>query len=492
MIVSESKIGHIRDGIAAGELTARSVVEAAVTAAEELNESLNAFLEIDRQGALGRAAEIDSQPNKVAFPSLAGIPIALKDNICFRGLQTSCGSKILGAYHPPYNATVVERLLAAGAVVIGKTNCDEFAMGSSNENSAFGAVKNPWDTARVPGGSSGGSAAAVAAGIVPVALGSDTGGSVRQPASLCGVVGLKPTYGRNSRYGLVAFASSLDQIGIFGRNVRDVATVLGVIAGRDSHDATTADVPVPDYTAELTGNVTGSRIGFPRALFGEGLDADVRASVEAAVQTYRDLGAEIVDVELPHARYAIAVYYIIATAEASSNLARFDGVRYGFRAEEANELRSMYRRTREEGFGPEVKRRIMLGTYVLSAGYYEAYYHKAQQVRTLLKDDFRRAFETCDAIITPTAPTTAFMIGEKVDDPLAMYLNDIYTVTANLSGIPGMNVPCGLSSAGLPIGFQLLGPHWSEPALLRLGDAYEAARPFTERPRVHVSALANS
>jgi aspartyl-tRNA(Asn)/glutamyl-tRNA(Gln) amidotransferase subunit A len=490
MTTSDS-ILQIRDRIAAGQTTARSVVESAVNAAEGLNESLNAFLEIDRHGALGRAAEIDSQLDKDAIPALAGVPIALKDNICVRGLQASCGSKILGAYHPPYNATVVERLLAAGAVVIGKTNCDEFAMGSSNENSAFGTVKNPWDTARVPGGSSGGSAAAVAAGIVPVALGSDTGGSVRQPASLCGVVGLKPTYGRNSRYGLVAFASSLDQIGVFGRNVRDVATVLGVIAGRDSHDATTAEAPVPDYAAELTGEVRGSRIGFPRTLFGEGLDADVRASVEAAVQTYRDLGAEIVDVDLPHARYAIAVYYIIATAEASSNLARFDGVRYGFRAEEANELRSMYRRTREEGFGPEVKRRIMLGTYVLSAGYYEAYYHKAQQVRTLLKDDFRRAFETCDAIITPTAPTTAFMIGEKVDDPLAMYLNDIYTVTANLAGVPGMNVPCGLSSAGLPIGFQLLGPYWSEPALLRLGDAYEAARPFTERPRVHVSALAN-
>ena len=416
---------------------------------------------------------------------LAGIPIAIKDNICVRGLQTSCGSKILGDYHPPYNATVIERLLKAGAVIIGKTNCDEFAMGSSNENSAFGTVKNPWDIARVPGGSSGGSAAAVAAGIVPVALGSDTGGSVRQPASLCGVVGLKPTYGRNSRYGLVAFASSLDQIGVFGRSVRDVATVLGVIAGRDSHDATTADVPVPDYVAELNGEVKGSRIGFPRALFGEGLDPDVRASVEAAVQTYRDLGAEIVEVDLPHAKYAIAVYYIIATAEASSNLARFDGVRYGFRAEEANELRSMYRRTRDEGFGPEVKRRIMLGTYVLSAGYYEAYYHKAQQVRTLLKEDFRRAFESCDAIITPTAPTPAFMIGEKVDDPLAMYLNDIYTVTANLAGIPGMSVPCALSPTGLPIGFQLLGPYWSESVLFRLGDAYQEARPLSTRPPVY-------
>ena len=485
MPVIENSIDQIRDRIARGELTARQAVESAVSAAEKLNESLNAFLEIDRKGALLRAAEIDEKPAKDPGEVLAGIPIAIKDNLCVQGLQTSCGSKILGDYHPPYNATVIARLLTAGAVVIGKTNCDEFAMGSSNENSAYGAVKNPWDPARVPGGSSGGSAAAVAAGIVPVALGSDTGGSVRQPAALCGVVGLKPTYGRNSRYGLVAFASSLDQVGIFGRNVRDVATVLGVIAGRDPHDATTAEVPVPDYTADLSGDIKGSRLGFPRTLFGEGLDPEVRAAVEAAVQTYRDLGAEIVEIELPHAKYAIAVYYIIATAEASSNLARFDGVRYGLRAEEANELRSMYRRTRDEGFGPEVKRRIMLGTYVLSAGYYEAYYHKAQQVRTLLKQDFQRAFESCDAIITPTAPTPAFMIGEKVDDPLAMYLNDIYTVTANLAGIPGMSVPCGLSSAGLPIGFQLLGPYWSEPVLFRLGDAYEAARPFTSRPRLH-------
>ncbi len=481
MITSDSTISQLRERILRGETSARSAVESAVSAAEQLNESLNAFLEIDRKGAVARAEEIDKQFSTAdarasGVSVLAGIPIAIKDNLCVRGLQTSCGSKILGDYHPPYNATVIERLINAGAVIIGKTNCDEFAMGSSNENSAFGTVKNPWDLARVPGGSSGGSAAAVAAGIVPVALGSDTGGSVRQPASLC----------------LVAFASSLDQVGVFGRKVLDVATVLGVIAGRDSHDATTADVPVPDYLSELTGEVKGSRIGFPRALFGAGLDSDVRTAVEAAVQTYRDLGAEIVDVDLPHAKNAIAVYYIIATAEASSNLARFDGVRYGFRAEEAHELRSMYRRTRDEGFGPEVKRRIMLGTYVLSAGYYDAYYRKAQQVRTLLKEDFRRAFESCDAIITPTSPTPAFMIGEKVDDPLAMYLNDIYTVTANLAGIPGMNVPCGLSSAGLPIGFQLLGPYWSEPALLRLGDAYELARPFTERPRLHAASLSAS
>ncbi|MGH9960472.1 MAG: Asp-tRNA(Asn)/Glu-tRNA(Gln) amidotransferase subunit GatA, partial [Pyrinomonadaceae bacterium] len=421
------------------------------------------------------------------LPPLAGVPMAIKDNICVQGMQTSCGSRVLGNYHPPYNATVIDRLRNAGAIIIGKTNCDEFAMGSSNENSAFGPVKNPWDTSRVPGGSSGGSAAAVAAGIVPVALGSDTGGSVRQPASLCGVVGLKPTYGRNSRYGLVAFASSLDQVGVFGRNVRDVATVLGAIAGRDIHDATTADVPVPNYHAELTGEIRGLRIGFPRALFGEGLDQDVRKAVENVIDAYRNLGAEVVDVELPNAKYCIAVYYIIATAEASSNLGRYDGVRYGFRAEDTPELRQMYRKTRDEGFGPEVKRRIMLGTYVLSAGYYDAYYRKAQQVRTLLKEDFRKAFESCDAIITPTSPTPAFWLGEKVDDPLAMYLNDVYTVTANLAGVPGLNVPCALSSDQLPIGFQLLGPYWSEPTLFKLADAYESAQPFTARPPIRAT-----
>ncbi len=480
--------------IQSGATTARAVVESSLKTAEALNETLNAFLEIDRKGALRSADDLDkNRLNTSTELLLAGIPIAIKDNICVRGLQTSCGSKILGDYHPPYNATVTDRLLSAGAIVIGKTNCDEFAMGSSNENSAFGVVRNPWDTSRVPGGSSGGSAVAVAAGIVPVALGSDTGGSVRQPAALCGVLGLKPTYGRNSRYGLVAFASSLDQIGIFGRRTLDIARVLGVIAGRDTHDATTANVPVPNYAAQLTaglaGDLKGRRIGFPGALFGAGLDQEVSDSVKDVVDVFRELGAEIVDVELPHAGYAIAVYYIIATAEASSNLARFDGVRYGHRAEEAPELRQMYRKTREEGFGPEVKRRIMLGTYVLSAGYYDAYYRKAQQVRTLIKDDFRRVFESCDAIITPTSPTPAFAIGEKVDDPLAMYLNDIYTVTANLVGVPGLSVPCGLSSKRLPIGFQLLGPYWSEPLLFELAQAYEQARPFTERPIIHARSI---
>jgi len=477
-------ITDIRDRIARGQTTAQATITSAIERAEKLNDKLNAFLEIDRDGALKRAAEIDQNPGKATLP-LAGVPIAVKDNICVRGLQTSCGSQILGPYHPPYHATAIERLIAAGAVVMGKTNCDEFAMGSSNENSAFGPVRNPWDVSRVPGGSSGGSAAAVAAGIVPAALGSDTGGSVRQPASLCGVVGFKPTYGRVSRYGLVAFGSSLDQIGVLTRNVPDAAAILEVMAGRDRHDATTADVSVPPYTREIDRDIKGLRLGVSRILLGEGLDPQVLAAIEAAIDAYRTLGAEIVDIDLPHARYAIAVYYIIATAEASSNLARYDGVRYGFRAEDAPGLRDMYRKTRDQGFGAEVKRRIMLGTYVLSAGYYDAYYLKAQKVRTLLRQDFANAFEKCDAVLTPTAPTPAFKFGEKVDDPLAMYLNDIYTVTANLAGIPGISVPCGLSSDGLPIGMQLLGPYWSESLLLQLAHAYQSANEITARPAIY-------
>lgn len=485
MTNTPDNIRSVSESIANGA-TARSFVESSLDAAERLNNTLNAFLQIDRQGAPGRAGEIDSlSPAEKQTRPLAGVPVAVKDNICVRGLQTSCGSRILGDYHPPYNATAIERLIAAGAIVIGKTNCDEFAMGSSNENSAFGTVKNPWDVSRVPGGSSGGSAAAVAAGIVPVALGSDTGGSVRQPASLCGVLGLKPTYGRISRYGLVAFGSSLDQIGIFGRHTADVAAMLGVMAGRDPNDATTVNVPVPDYAKELSGDMKGLKLGVARALLGEGLDNEVRDAVQEAIAAYREMGAEIVDVDLPHAKYAIAVYYIIATAEASSNLARFDGARYGFRAEEAKTLREMYSRTRDEGFGPEVKRRIMLGTYVLSAGYYDAYYRKAQQVRALIKQDFTNALSQCDAIITPTAPTPAFLIGEKLDDPLAMYLNDIYTVTANLAGVPGISVPCGLSTSGLPIGMQFIAGYWNESILFRLAHAYQTARPFTARPSVH-------
>ena len=478
-------IAKLRDGIEHGNHTARAVTESALDSAEKLNGTLNAFLEIARNQALHRAAQVDAidQTDKANLP-LAGVPIAVKDNICVRGMQVSCGSRILGPYHPPYDATAITRLLAVGSVIIGKTNCDEFAMGSSNENSAFGPVKNPWDPARVPGGSSGGSAAAVAAGIVPAALGSDTGGSVRQPAAFCGVIGLKPTYGRVSRYGLVAFGSSLDQIGVLARTADDVAAVLQVIAGRDPHDATTADVPVPDYSAEINQDIKGMRLGVSRVLLGEGLNPEVRAAIERSIKIYRDLGAEIVDIDLPHAKCAIAVYYIIATAEASSNLARFDGVRYGFRAEDAPALRDMYRKTRDEGFGPEVKRRIMLGTYVLSAGYYDAYYLKAQKVRTLLRQDFVNAFAKCDAVLTPTTPTPSFLFGEKVDDPLAMYLNDIFTVTANLAGVPGISVPCGLSADGLPIGLQLMGPYWSEAQLLRLAHAYQKADPFNAKPTI--------
>ena len=462
----------------------KSNIEKTLDNAEKLNETLNSFLTIERDYATKRAAEVENNSEEQV---LKGVAVAVKDNICTKFSQTSCGSRILGNYKPQYNATAVERLLDAGAVIIGKTNMDEFAMGSSNENSAFGTVKNPWDVERVPGGSSGGSAVVVASGVVRAALGSETGGSVRQPASFCGIVGLKPTYGRISRFGLVAFASSLDQIGIFGQTSEDVAKVLGAIAGRDKNDATTADVAVPDYVGGLDKDMKGRKIGVPRALFGEGLDAEVRESVENAIENYRSLGAEIVDVELPNSKYSIAVYYILATAEASSNLARFDGVRYGFRAENANELREMYMKTREEGFGAEVKRRIMLGTYVLSSGYYDAYYAKAQKVRTLLKKDFLDAFEKCDAIITPTAPTTAFKIGEKSDDPLAMYLSDIYTASANLAGIPGISVPCGLSKDSLPIGLQLVGKHWSEDVLLNLASVFENEFPLGAKPKVRVN-----
>ncbi len=451
--------------------------------AERLNSELNNFLSVEREASLAKAEYLDSVPSERA---MHGVAIAVKDNICTKGMRTSCGSRILEGYKAHYDATAIERLNAAGAIVIGKTNLDAFAMGSSNENSAFGTVKNPWDVTRVPGGSSGGSAVAVASGVVRAALGSETGGSVRQPASLCGVVGLKVTYGRISRYGLVAFASSLDSIGIFGRSARDAAEVLTVIAGRDPRDSTTADVEVPDYAVALDHDIKGKRIGVPRDLFGEGIEPDVREAVETSIDNFRTLGCEIVDVELPHAKYGIAVYYIIATAEASSNLARFDGVRYGFRAEDTNKLREMYFKTREEGFGEEVKRRIMLGTYVLSSGYYDAYYSKAQKVRALVKRDYIEAFKKCDVILTPTSPTVAFRIGERTSDPLAMYLSDIYTVSANLAGVPGIRIPCGLSSDGLPIGTQLVGNFWSEAELLNLAHVYENAHPLGATPRIFI------
>jgi len=458
-----------------------SKIQETLDAAERLNGELNSFLSIERESSLSRAQTLDATDN---VGPLKGVAIAVKDNICTKDMRTSCGSRILGNYKAQYDATAISRLNDAGAIVVGKTNMDEFAMGSSNESSAFGPVKNPWDVTRVPGGSSGGSAVAVASGVVRAALGSETGGSVRQPASLCGIVGFKPTYGRISRYGLVAFASSLDNIGIFGQTSKDVADVLGVIAGRDEKDSTSADVPVPDYSATLNDEIEGKTIGIPRALLGEGLDDEVRESVLASIDNFKALGANTVDIELPYAKYGIAVYYIIATAEASSNLARYDGVRYGFRAEETNALREMYFKTREEGFGPEVKRRIMLGTYVLSSGYYDAYYSKAQKVRALVKRDYETAFTKCDAILTPTSPTTAFKIGEKSDDPIAMYLSDIYTVSANLAGVPAISVPCGLSSEGLPIGVQLVGNFWSESTLLNLTHKYETAHPLDARPSV--------
>ena len=454
-------------------------IERTLANAERLNPQLNSFLSIEREYALERIEEVTKQ---TAPRPLIGTAVAIKDNICTKGLQTTCGSRILGNYKSHYDATAVKRLNDAGAIVIGKTNMDEFAMGSSNESSAFGPARNPWDLDRVPGGSSGGSAVAVASGVVRVSLGSETGGSVRQPASLCGIFGLKPTYGRISRYGLVAFASSLDNIGIFGLTSLDAARVLQVIAGRDPLDATTANVAVPDYEATINDDIKGKVIGIPRELFGEGLDEDVRDAVERSIDNFHSLGAEVIDVELPHAKYGIAVYYIIATAEASSNLARFDGVRYGFRSEGSHNLREMYMRTREEGFGAEVKRRIMLGTYVLSSGYYDAYYSKAQKVRALVKADYAKAFAKCDAILTPTSPSTAFRLGEKSDDPLAMYLNDIYTVSANLAGVPAVSVPSGLSSEGLPIGTQLIGNFWSEAQLLNLANVYENNFPLGEKP----------
>ena len=461
--------------------TLRKTISAALDNAERLNPELNSFLSIEREHAEARVSELEIGDSELP---VRGLAIAVKDNICTKGLQTTCGSRILHNYRAQYDATAIKRLNEAGAIVVGKTNMDEFAMGSSNESSAFGAVKNPWDISRVPGGSSGGSAAAVASGVVRAALGSETGGSVRQPASLCGIVGFKPTYGRISRYGLVAFASSLDNIGIFGQTVTDVADVLGVIAGRDEMDSTSADVPVPDYLTEVENDISGKTLGIPRELFGEGLDDEVRGAVEKSIDDFRSLGANIVDVELPYAKFGIAVYYIIATAEASSNLARYDGVRYGFRAEETNALRQMYFKTREEGFGAEVKRRIMLGTYVLSSGYYDAYYSKAQKVRALVKRDYQKALATCDAILTPTSPSVAFKIGEKSDDPLAMYLNDVYTVSANLAGTPAISVPCGLSSDGLPIGTQLIGDFWSEAQLFNLARRYETEFPLNAKPAV--------
>lgn len=434
---------------------------------------LNAFISVLGSRALKKAREIDKKLQTRHPGKLAGTIVAVKDNIVLEGERVTCGSQMLENFISPYTATVIRKLESEDAIIIGKTNMDEFAMGSSNENSYFGPAKNPHDTNRVPGGSSGGSCVAVAADLTMAALGSDTGGSIRQPASFCGVVGLKPTYGRVSRFGLVAFASSFDQIGPITKTVEDAALLLEVISGHDERDSTSTRVPVPAFSQALGKEVKGLRIGVPTEYFDEGLDKEVRASIEQAIGLLRDGGAEIVRVSLPHTDYAIAAYYILATAEASSNLARYDGARYGFRAEGANDLDEMYVKSRSQAFGHEVKRRIMLGTYVLSAGYYEAYYRKGQKVRTLIKQDFERAFEECDCLLTPTCPTTAFKLGEKMADPLTMYLSDIYTVSVNLAGLPAMSVPCGLDSDGMPIGAQIIGRAFGEEIVLRVGDFIE-------------------
>ncbi len=476
----ELTIDSISDGLANKQFSARELAQAALEAAQAENDSSGVFLSFCEEKAL---ADADATDRKLAagepVGALAGVPIAVKDVIMSDGLKTTCGSKILEDYVASYSATAAKAIENAGAVIIGKANCDEFAMGSSNENSAFFPVRNPAAPDRVPGGSSGGSAAAVAAGYTPISLGSDTGGSIRQPASFCGTVGVMPTYGRVSRFGLAAFASSLDHIGPFSRTVKDSATVLGTIAGRDPNDSTSADIPVPNYAGELTPDVAGLKIGVPKEYFAAGLQAEVGARIEAGIEKLKGLGCEIVDISLPHTEYAIASYYLICTAEASSNLARYDGVRYSKRSRQSESLSEMYRNSRAENFGAEVTRRIILGTYVLSAGYYDAYYRKAQQVRTLIARDFAEAFDKVDAIVGPVSPFPAFKLGEKSDDPLQMYLSDIYTINASLAGIAGMSVPCGASSEGLPIGMQILTNHFQEQTMFNLGHAFEKAGGFS-------------
>ena len=471
-------IATVRDALLTKKTSARELANDFYTRIERRNPELNAFLALCPERAYAQADRVDAAVAEgKPLPPLAGVPVAIKDVISTQGVRTTCGSKILENYTPPYDATAIERLENAGAVILGKTNCDEFAMGSSNENSAYGAVRNPAALDRVPGGSSGGSAAAVAAGLSVVALGTDTGGSIRQPGAYCGIPALMPTYGRVSRYGLIAFASSLDRIGPFATNINDAATVMSIIAGHDSNDSTSASVSVPDYLAEMEKPVTGLRIGVPEDYFGEGLDPEVKAKVQAGIALLEKLGCRRAPLKMPHTDYAIATYYVVATAEASSNLARYDGVRFGLRVQ-GSTLMDMYRKTRERGFGPEVKRRIMLGTYALSSGYYDAYYLRAQKVRSLIARDFSNAFEKVDAILTPTAPIPAFKLGEKTADPLQMYLADIYTVTGSLAGIPGISVPCGKTAAGLPIGMQIFASHFGEARILQLARAFEKAGGF--------------
>jgi aspartyl-tRNA(Asn)/glutamyl-tRNA(Gln) amidotransferase subunit A len=473
--MTPSSTAHdIRALVQSGARSAAEVCEDALARIDAADPRIHAFTTVAREQAMARARAIDAARDQWRTAPLAGVPVSIKDNLCTRGLRTTASSRMLEAFVPPFDATAVARLEAAGAVIVGKTNCDEFAMGSSTENSAFGLTRNPWAEDRVPGGSSGGSAAAVAAGMTPLSLGSDTGGSIRQPASHCGIVGLKPTYGRVSRYGLLAYASSLDQVGPLARTVADAALGLSIIAGADPADATSASEPVPDFVAGLTGDIRGLRVGVPWRLLENGVDAEVTAAVRHALDVLTARGARIVDVELGHADAAIPVYYLVATAEASSNLARYDGVRYGFRAgERSTDLRTMYGRTRAQGFGPEVKRRIMLGTYVLSAGYYDAYYLKAQQVRTLIRRDCDAAFGQADVLAMPTSPTAAFRLGERLSDPLQMYLTDVFTVTANLAGLPAVSIPCGFTADRLPIGLQIMGRRFDEATVLRAAEAHE-------------------
>ena len=470
-------LASLREGIVSGSLKAADLASTYYDRIASVNPHLNVFLSLTKERAMAQAERVDTMAAKGdPLPTLAGIPMAIKDVLVMKGAPATAGSRILEGYHPPYDATAVAKLEAAGAVLLGKLNCDEFAMGSSNENSGYGPVRNPVDPERVPGGSSGGSAAAIAANMAVGTLGTDTGGSIRQPASFCGVVGVLPTYGRVSRYGLIAFASSLDRVGPFAGNVRDAATLLGVIAGRDEKDATSSPAPVPDFAAESEKPAEGLRIGIPAEYFAEGLDPEVRAAIEKGIDALKLAGCAVKPVPLPHTKYAIPTYYLVATAEASANLARFDGVRYGYRSKSSDTLGAMYRHSRDEAFGAEVKRRILLGTYALSAGYYDAYYGKAQQVRRLLAEEFMRAFAEVDAIVTPTSPVPAFKLGEKTGDPLSMYLADIYTVTASLAGICGVSVPCGNTSAGLPVGMQVLASHLNEGTAFRVARAVEAAQ----------------
>lgn len=482
MALIDFSLSQLTAGLSEGSFSSVDLVDACLARVEAVDARIGAFLALNRERVLDQARESDARRARGESRSpLDGVPVALKDLIASKDEPLTCGSRMLRDFVSPYDGHVAEKLKQAGAVLFGRLNMDEFAMGSSNENSSVKPVSNPWDLERIPGGSSGGSAASVAAREVPLSLGSDTGGSIRQPASHCGVVGLKPTYGRVSRFGLVAFASSLDQIGPFGRSVADVATLLGVISGYDGRDSTSIKQPVPDYSEALKTPSAPRRLGVPREYFADGLDPEVRAKVEKAIAWYQAQGHTIIEVSLPHTELAIPVYYVIATAEASSNLARYDGVRYGHRSKDATNAIDLYFKSRSEGFGDEVKRRIILGTYVLSSGYYDAYYKRAQQVRTLIRNDFLKAFEDVEAILTPTSPTTAFKRGEKTADPLSMYLSDIYTISANLAGIPGLSLPCGFSEAGLPVGLQLLGKPFDESTLLSLAHTYEQAHAWSAR-----------